>query len=446
MTDGTSFQRGPTAGGRRDLLLVVAFVLVVVGIALAIAKPWGDTSRPAASTEPEVAATSPSAVSATAPTEALLTDRPRQLPVAFTAPAPPGSSAWAGLTWHRLAPDDPLGAVRTEVTARGTSVAIGDIAGTTSTTVWSSTDGTHWQPLDSGTSTTFWPNLSIIGLATLPGRFVAVSEMNDYLMRHLPPVVAWASTDGRSWTPANTLPVDPLSSPAGSATLVAAGPNGLVVATSGLDGRLATSSDGSDWVLSPRNALPAGFALVDLEGSASGYVAIGSWMKGAGPTRAAALWSADGRHWPKVPTLLPTAASGSGSPAVSNAVTLMVGDHGMIAAGIGGSRGAALWWRSADGQHWQALQRFPPLGATKCGGASCSLEPNGTLFGDGHRLVALRTGADGVGWVSTDGERWAALSFSGDVPDAQATQATLLPGGVLLSDGTTTWFGQADGR
>ena len=327
MTDGTSFQGGPTARRRRDSLLTVAFVLVVVGIALAIAKPWGDTSRPAASTKPEVAAASPSAVSATAPTEALPTDRPRQLPVAFTAPAPPGSSAWAGLTWHRLAPDDPLGAVRTEVTARGTSVAIGDIAGTTSTTVWSSTDGTHWQPLDSGTSTTFWPNLSIIGLATLPGRFVAVSEMNDYLLRYLPPVVAWASTDGRSWTPANTLPVDALSSPAGSATLVAAGPNGLVVATTGLASRLATSSDGSNWVLSPRNALPAGFALVDLEGSASGYVAIGSWTKGAGPTRAAALWSADGRQWPKAPTLLPTAASGSGSPAVSNALTLMDGCH-----------------------------------------------------------------------------------------------------------------------
>jgi len=47
---------------------------------------------------------------------------------------------------------------------------------------------------------------------------------------------------------------------------------------------------------------------------------------------------------------------------------------------------------------------------------------------------------------ATDGQRWTALSFSGDVPDAQATQATLLPGGVLLSNGVTTWFGQAEGR
>jgi hypothetical protein len=445
MTDAPSFQGGPAARGRRDVLVVLAFVLVVAGVAVAIVKPWGDTRQPAASTKPALAAASPSAASATVPPDVLLTARPQQLPVAFTAPSPPGSSAWAGLSWQRLASDDPLGVVRTEVTAGGTSVAIGDIAGTTSTTVWSSTDRTHWQPLDSGTPTTFWPNLTIIGLTTLPGRFVAVSEMNDYLMQALPPVVAWASTDGLSWAPADTLPVDPRSIPAGSATLVAAGANGLVVATSGLDSRLATSSDGSSWIVSAGNAFPAGFVLDDLEGSASGYVAIGSWMKGDAPTRAAALFSADGRHWPKVPTLLPTVASRSGSPAVSTALTLSVGERGMIATGLGGSPSAALWWRSADGQRWQALPKFTPLGAANCGGSSCRLQPNGTLLGDGHRLVALRAGSDGTGWVSTDGERWARLSFAGDLPDAQARQATLLPGGVLLSDGTTTWFGQAEG-
>ena len=91
--------------------------------------------------------------------------------------------------------------------------------------------------------------------------------------------MAWTSTDGRSWTHATTLPVDALSSPTGSAPLVAAGPDGLVVATSGLAAHFATSSDGSHWVLSPRNAFPADFALDDLEGTSTGYVAIGAWMK-----------------------------------------------------------------------------------------------------------------------------------------------------------------------
>jgi hypothetical protein len=445
MTDGPSFQGG-TAGGRRDLLVALAFVAVVVGVGVAIVKPWGDARGPAASATPEVAATTPSAASATVPPVVVATARPYQLPVAFTAPSPPGSSAWVGLSWQRLAADDPLGAVRTEVTAGGTSVAIGDIAGTTSTTVWSSTDRTNWQPLDSGTSTTFWPNLTIIGLTTRPGRFVAVSEMNDYLLRALPPVVAWASTDGRSWAPADTLPVDPRSIPAGSATLVAAGPDGLVVATTGLDSRLASSSDGSSWVVAPGNAFPAGFVLDDLQGSASGFVAIGSWTKGSAPTRAAALFSTDGRHWPKAPTLLPTSAPSPGPPVVSTALALSVGEQGMIATGFGGVPNATLWWRSADGQHWQALPKFTPLGAASCGGTNCRPQPNGTLIGDGQRLIALRAGVGGAGWVSTDGQSWAPLSFAGDLPDAQARQATLLPGGVLLSNGTTTWFGQAEGR
>ena len=264
-------------------------------------------------------------------------------------------------------------------------------------------------------------------------------------MRHLPPVVAWTSTDGESWSPEDALPADPLSSPSGSAALVAAGPKGLVIATSGLAARLATSSDGSRWALLPRNAFPAGFILDDLEATPDGFVAIGGWLTGTSPGRAAALWSADGRHWPKAPTFLPTVVSGSAAPAFSDAVTLTVGDDGMVASGIGGSTDAALWWRSPDGRHWQALQTFPPSGATPCRGAGCDVLPNGTLVGDGHRIIVWRGGGDPVALVSTDGQVWTPLRISGDVPHARATQATLLPGGILLSDGTTTWFGQAAG-
>ena len=445
MADGGSFYGAASAPGRRrDGLAAVAVVLIVVGIAAAIAKPWGDTGQPAASGLPGVAAVTssaaPSPSSAPPAPSALPTYPPRPQPVAFTTVPPPGSDTWVGLDWQRLAPNDPLGIVRTEVTWGATSVAIGDIRGTTSTTVWASTDRTHWQPLDGGTLASRWSGLTVVGLATLAGRFVAVTEMNDYLYRYLPPIGVWTSTDGRSWATAITLPADALDSPTGSPPLVAAGPDGLVLAASGLAARYATSSDGSHWALSPRNAFPADFALVDLEGTSKGYVALGTWMRG-GSARAAALWSADGRHWPKTPTILPTSASRSGKPASSNAVSLMVGDQGMIAAGIGGSSGAALWWRSLDGRHWKPLQSFPPLGATKCDGANCGLQPNGALIADGDRLVAVRGGSDAAAFVSTDGHSWTALALSGDIPSAQS-QAILLPGGVLVSDGTTTWFGQ----
>ena len=449
MADGGSFYGAPSAPGRSpDKLVAVAVVFVVVGIAFAVAKPWGDAGQPAAAGRPGVAAVRPSLAASPASAQPGSTALPAHLShplaVAFTTARPPRSGTWAGLEWQRLAPDDPLGIIRTEVTSGETSVAIGDIEGTTSTTVWASTDRTHWQPLDRGTSANLWSGLTVIGLADIAERFVAVTEMNDYLYRYLPPIVAWTSTDGRSWTHATTLPADALSSPTGSAPLVAAGPGGLVVATSGLDARYATSSDGSHWVLAARNAFPADFALDDLKSTSTGYVAIGAWMRG-GSAQAAALWSADGRTWPKTPTLLPTSASGSGSPAFSNAVTLMVGDHGMVAMGIGDTSGAVLWWRSLDGRHWQAPQTFPPLGATTCGAANCGLQPNGTLIGDGHRLVAVRGGSDAAASVSTDGQRWTTLALSGDIPTAQA-RAVLLPGGVLVSDGTVTWFGQAVSR
>ena len=449
MADGGSFYGAPSGPGRRhDKLVGGAVVLVVVGILFAVVKPWGSTGQPAASGSPRVAEVSPSA--ADTPSSALpgSTAQPihlgHPLAVAFTTAPAPVSDAWAGVEWHRLATDDPLGIVRTMVTSGEDSVAIGDIEGTTSTTVWASTDRTHWQPLDRGTSASLWSGLTMIGLADVGGRFVAVTEMNDYLYRYLPPVVAWTSTDGRSWTHATTLPADALSSPNGSAPLVAVGPDGLVVATSGLGARYATSSDGSDWTLAPPNAFPADFALDDLKGTSTGYVAIGAWVR-SGSTRAAALWSSDGRAWPKTPTLLPASASGSGSPAFSNAVTLMVGDEGMIAVGIGDTWGAVLWWRSLDGRHWDPARTFPPLGPTTCKDATCGLVPNGTLVGDGHQLVAVRGGSDAAAYVSTDGRRWTALALSGDIPTAQA-RAVLLPGGVLMSDGTTTWFGQARSR
>jgi len=257
--------------------------------------------------------------------------------------------------------------------------------------------------------------------------------------------MSWTSVDGQSWGPAATLPVQSFASPTGSPPLVASGPNGIVIATSGLGAQLATSPDGLRWTIQPRSGFPAGFALVDLHGTASGYVAIGWVRTASGRSAAASLRSADGRHWPKKATILPVAASGS-RPAADSATYLQVGDQGMVAVGIGGSPGAALWWRSSDGRHWKELPTFPPLGATTCGGANCGLQPDGTLIGDGHRLVALRGGTDGAAWTSSDGKDWTPLHQIGSLPDAGATQATLLPGGVLLSDGITTWYGQALGR
>jgi hypothetical protein len=105
-----------------------------------------------------------------------------------------------------------------------------------------------------------------------------------------------------------------------------------------------------------------------------------------------------------------------------------------------------VWWQSSNGRNWRALPSYPPLGPTTCTAEGCGGQPNGVLVSDGHRMVALRGGADAGVWTSSDGLAWQRLQVTGDIPGEQATQAVLLPGGVLLSDGTTIWFGEAQGR
>jgi hypothetical protein len=220
----------------------------------------------------------------------------------------------------------------------------------------------------------------------------------------------------------------------------------LVAASSGASAHLATSADGIDWQALPASTLPATFWLDDLRGTGTGYGAVGREMTSGTHPDAASLWSADGRQWSRTPTLLPT-LPGSGSGVVSAVVSLVVGRDGVVAVGRGvTTRGAAQWWQSPDGRPWTALPTFQPLGpTTTCTGDGCGQQPNGTLVGDGHHMVAVRSGPDGGAWTSTDGLTWSRLSVTGDVTGERASLATLLPGGVLLSDGTTSWYGEAQG-
>ncbi|HXR26293.1 MAG TPA: hypothetical protein VN771_00390, partial [Candidatus Baltobacteraceae bacterium] len=153
-----------------------------------------------------------------------------------------------------------------------------------------------------------------------------------------------------------------------------------------------------------------------------------------------------GRQWSELPAILPTAPPG---PDAGSAVgSVVVGSGGVIAVGRGVTS-ATLWWQSTDGRHWQSLSGYPPPGPTTCAGEGCASQPDGSLVWDGARMVAMRGGADGGVWTSTDGRAWRTVAVSGDRPDTQATAAglgktlVLLPGGILVSDRTTTWFGEA---
>jgi hypothetical protein len=446
MSGPSAFHGTPRGNGARDRLIASVVVVLLAGfVAIALAKPWARGPVP----EPSAAAiaTPVASPSASFRPEATVPPSPVEtpLPVAFTMPAPPPApAAWSGLRWRRLALDDPLRLVTSEVRWADGFVAVGSFAGLPASPVWTSTDGRDWVPLPVGTSATFWPGHGVLAIDDLAPGLVALTEAAPQCGGPCPPgsaasVMSWTSLDGRRWIPSG-LPAPWLEAAAGSAPIGVVGPAGLLVASSGRGARLALSPDGAAWQALPADTLPVRFALEDLAATARGYVAVGLWAAGDGQQSAASLWSADARHWSPSPTTLPPSDTG----VRPTSLRLLAAPDGLIAVGQEAARPRrTLWWRSSDGRDWSELRGFGPLGATPCAGEGCGPGPDGTLVGDGRRFVALRGGARAAAWTSTDGRSWRRISMTGDIPAGYSGRAILLPGGVLFTDGSTWWFGEA---
>ncbi|MFI5042566.1 MAG: hypothetical protein ACHQNA_12090, partial [Acidimicrobiales bacterium] len=301
-------------------------ILVVVFLGVAIATPWGSPVVPVAPTPgplasvPSTAPSSPAASDANAPTPAAAPTPVVPLPGAFTTPVPPTQTAtWTGLRWRRLAADDPLSLVRSVLRWRGGFIATGWLAsgGSTSTPVWTSRDGAHWTPLPFDTSVTFWPGLFVVGVDEMPSGLLALTELGaanpcggpPACQEKAPPVNAWASSDGRTWSPA-VAPDLRQANPKPRAPVLAAGPAGLIAASTGTAPHAALSADGVHWRVLPDATFPAGFALADMRGTRAGYVAVGEMMTSTTQGDAATLWSTDGRTWTATPSLPVAAESG----------------------------------------------------------------------------------------------------------------------------------------
>ncbi len=465
MGDDRSFLGSPSPDSGRDRRLASVVVLLVVGfVGLAIAKPWGGDATPTeappslAAVRPSVPAlpsapASPSPPAAeTSPLPAFAPGPPASAPFVTPVPPPP-DAAWVGLHWTRLPADDPLALVTSTLRWRGGFVALGfDESARPLTPLWTSTTGSRWQPLPFDLTTTFWPGTVVLGIAEVPAGLVVLTEAatdcsaTSCSVRYVPPVISWTSNDGRTWKPHVVLPTDWLSSSTGSPPLLAAGPAGIVAASSGTSPRFAASDDGVAWQYLPASTLPRGFWLNDLRGTAAGYVALGGIASVDGSPEAVSFWSADGRRWSPTPTVLPV--SPGFLPSVGSvAASLVLARDGLIATGRGGATpGATLWWRSPDGRRWTGIAEFAPLGSGTCDRQGCGLHPNGLLAGDGQRILAVRGGPDAVVWISSDGASWRPLASSGDIPGPDVDRLALLPGGVLAGDGRHAWFGAAETR
>lgn len=399
------------------------------------------STTPVPTSEPSPVASSP------APPPALATT--------FTTPVPPSAdAAWTAIHWRKLASGDPLTLVRSVLRWRGGFIAVGSDGW--STPVWTSQDGAHWEALPFNTANTFWPGLLIVGMAEVSGGLVALTllagtwDCTSACPTYSPalPLMSWTSPDGRSWTP-HTGPDLGLPPQSRAVPRLAAGPAGLLAVAAGSVTHAATSVDGIRWRAVPAGTLPGGRALGYIVGTSRGYTGVGALRVSGDQYRAVAYQSVDGSAWTGPYPLHLVSASGVilASTAPSwGATALVAARNGLIATGgVLATPGVLLWWQSANGRDWRPLPTYPPLGPTGCTGEGCGSGPNGTLVGDGHRMVALRGGTDAGVWASHDGLTWQRLPVTGDIPSDLAIQAVLLPGGVLLSDGTTTWFGEAQG-
>jgi hypothetical protein len=382
----------------------------------------------------------------------------------FTTAAPPAADAtWSGLQWQKLSPDAALASVGYTLRWSGGFIAVGRRSATTEparTPVWVSADGISWQALD---PSVFGSSTFVVGVAEGAGGLVALTAQagtNDcapsgdcWTMNE--PIQAWTSPNGTTWT-AYPGPGLSLRVGAGSPVLVA-GPAGLMAAVPDLAGpggagstEAAISADGVTWQTLGAGAFPAGFRITDLYGTPTGYLAVGAQEVDPEHEDAAALWSTDGQHWAVTGPMQIASRTGMQLVATTpswTAGSVVAGRSGFIVTGgVEGVPSQQLWWQSSDGKHWQALSGYPPLGGWPPEGEGAGSQPHGVLLGDGQRMIACRGGPEAAAWTSGDGTTWTKLTMSGDIPSEGATTAVLLPGGILLSDGTTTWYGQATAR
>jgi len=155
---------------------------------------------------------------------------------------------------------------------------------------------------------------------------------------------------------------------------------------------------------------------------------------GAGSPGSVVLGSVDGRTWQK--------ANPAGSTGLL--VSLVASPAGFVAVGRDPGTGAtARLWQSNDGARWTPLAGFPPIGPAACRDG-CTDSPDGLIVGDHAQLIALRAGPDAAAWESSDGSTWHPLRMTGDLPSA-AGNVVVFPGGILVLDGSTAWYGAASG-
>jgi hypothetical protein len=378
-------------------------------------------------------------------------------PTATPVPAPtpvPASAAvtWTRIAWRKLPAEEPLAQIRTVTTWRGGYVGRGDpvtIDGTppangdtgVHTPMWTSPDGLSWKALDADV---LGGAGVVVGMAPTPGGVVALTvtvgptirdeETGDTSWKVTGPVQTWTSPDGRTWTPAPGPDIGEPGTVTGSGDWLAASTTPLLIVTRSRPSFVSTN--GVDWSPVTTTGLPKAFPLAGLSPIGSGFLVFRDDAIASSP---------DARTWTTQTLPAPCSANEG----------IVIGRDGLIARGItdtGGHVAPWVWCVSTNVHTWHKLAGLKPLGLMKDEAAQECRDncPDGTLVGDGLRMIAYRGwGDDQVGWTSFDGRTWQPLMFdgrpersSGWLDDKCTNTLEVLPMGLrcTATDGAV-WFG-----
>ncbi len=335
-----------------------------------------------------------------------------------------------------------------------------------------SPDALHWtvvQTVDLLRSGEWMTHVFVVGgqlLATAEGGGVDCPADTTCAEPDFSPEL-WTSTDGSHWTPVDSPSWHAAWANAGAPMFMVAGDGGIIAvgykgqgvgqpgqkpppavpvvfhSNDGLTWEQADLSQGFDHaVLRDAAAFRSGFVIVGRDGvrDPATEVVDGPYPLGLG--RPAAWVSADGIHW--------AAAQVDGIEIEGGELTeVAVGADGLFATGAGSpAAGDATpsGWVSADGATWrvagrlgidlpamdQGINQVPAIGSTM-------------LASDGRNIVVLDRAAPGsdtmAAWVSADGATWSQPSFTGSssLPSIgqygpQDAQVMYVTGAVVLPD------------
>jgi hypothetical protein len=327
---------------------------------------------------------------------------------------------------------------------------------TSASPIWTSTDGGSWRRLSPDV---FGPATILLGVAETGGGLVAMTlqggenacggEFDGDIgcLELSSPLQSWTSGDGIDWTPHAVPQVKLIEGCEGcgiDSPILAAGPAGLLLMTGFVEAAL--SSDGITWEMLPSGTIPSEINPESVTAFGSGFVGVGERnlkVDGTETFKPIAITTSDARTW----TIHPIPVASFDPHYGAGAFRLVAGPDGLIAQGsIGGAPGFELWWSSPDGTRWTQLSDYPPLGTwTGFEDPGSGRSPNGTLVGNGERLIAYRGEKPLDAWTSFAGRSWTRLAIDGDSPrwkTRQYPELVLTPMGVIGFGRDGTWFGE----